>query len=120
MPQIKEMIELAEKITSATSPGNNRNNRGPATNFCLDMGVVMPLYILASQCGDSMIRRKAIALLHSISRQEGPWNSFFAAKAAERIMEIEESGSVRTNEGINDLDRVRLLSIEPFIGLGGI
>lgn len=117
MPQIKEMVELGEKVISSTSPGNNR---GPATIFCLDMGIVMPLYTLASQCGDPTIRRKAIALLHSTSRQEGPWNSFLVAKAAERIMEIEESVSGRTNDGTDGPDRVRPLSIEPFLGLDGI
>ena len=66
-----------------------------------------------------MIRRKAIALLRSTSRQEGLWNSFLIAKAAERIMEIEESVSGEMNDCIDGPNRVRPLSIQPFLELDG-
>ena len=112
-PQMLEMVELAEKVLSSTSPDNN----GSTTLFCLDMGVVIPLYVLATQCGDSMIRRKAITLLRSTSRQEGPWNSLLVAEAAERMMEMEGSVTGGTNactEG--SLERV---GIGPYLGLDG-
>ena len=85
MPQVKEMIMLGEKIISFMSSGSDRS-----TSFCLDMGYVIPLFSLASQCQDYALRRRGIALLRSTSRQEGLWNSGIAANAAERIMEIQE------------------------------
>jgi hypothetical protein len=88
MPQINEMIELSQRILSSTS---SSDSGGSTIFFCLDMGIVMPLYTLASQCEDSTIRRKAIALLRSTSRQEGPWNSVLVADAVERIMEFGET-----------------------------
>ena len=116
MPQIEEMVELGEKVLSSTSPGNNR---GPTTFFCLDMGIVFPLYTLACQCKEPTIRRKAIALLRSTSRQEGFWNSFDVAKAAEWIMEIEESVSGGTNDCTDGPNRMKPLKIEPWLGLDG-
>lgn len=88
LPQIKEMLILGEKIISSDSSGSTCT-----TMFCLDMGIVPPLYNLATLCKDSVIRRKAIALLRSTSRQEGIWNSLMSAEAAERLLVLEENGS---------------------------
>jgi hypothetical protein len=116
MPQINEMLELGNKVLSSTSPGNNR---GPTTFFCLDMGIVLPLYTLASQCGDPTIRRKVIVLLRSTARQEAFCNSFLVAGAIERIMETEENVSGLRNECINSPDEMIPVSIDSFFGLDG-
>ncbi|KUI67936.1 hypothetical protein VM1G_11480 [Cytospora mali] len=89
LPQMKEMIVLGEKLISSISINDDPKHQ--AASFCLDMGFVIPLYTVASQCQDTTIRRRAISLLRSTSRQEGLWNSLVVATAAERIMEIEES-----------------------------
>jgi len=86
--EMEEMVSLGEKITAFTLA-----NGGRTTSFCLDMGIIIPLYTVASKCRYSIIRQKAIALLRSIPRQEGLWNSRLVARVAERIMEIEESVS---------------------------
>lgn len=116
MPQINEMVELADKVLASTSPGNNRD---PTTSFCLDMGIVLPLYTLASQCGDPTIRRKVIALLRSTARQEAFCNSFLVAGAIEKIMETEENASRLENESVNGPDEGAPVSIDPFLGLDG-
>ncbi len=116
MPQFEEMLDLAEKVLSFIS---TTDDRGPTTFFCLDMGIVSPLYTLASQCGDPTIRRKAITLLRSTSRQEGLWNSFFVAKAIERIMDIEERALGGICGCTDDPDRVMPSNIEPLLGIDG-
>jgi hypothetical protein len=108
MPQMEEMVTLGEKIISFTSA-----NGGQTTSFCLDMGIVIPLYTVASKCRDYTIRRKAIALLRSTSRQEGLWNSWLVAKAAERIVEIEESILEGTDDGLHPA------SVHPILQLDG-
>lgn len=90
LPLVREILDLGEKIISASSSSNIFG--GKTTSFCLDMGYIIPIYTVASQCKDPIMRRRAIALLRSTSRQEGIWNSLLVAKAAERITEIEESG----------------------------
>ncbi|KAI0428932.1 hypothetical protein F5Y09DRAFT_357297 [Xylaria sp. FL1042] len=88
MPQLEEMIILGEKIVSFIS---SSDDSGEETNsFCPESGYVIPMYAVASNSRDLGIRRRAIAVLRSVSRQEGLWNSILVAKAAERVVEIEE------------------------------
>ncbi|KAI1084144.1 hypothetical protein F5B20DRAFT_523817 [Whalleya microplaca] len=112
LPHMKEMVTLGEKVVSSTSYGNDL--RGETTSFCSDMGFIIPLYTVASQCRDPILRRKAIALLYSTSRQEGIWNSRLVAKAAERIMEIEESVLGEMNAYT---DRSVFSSVQPILEL---
>lgn len=89
IPQMRQMTALGEKIVASISCGDPLGEQ--PTSFCLDTGFIIPLYTVATQCPDYTIRREAIAILRSTSRQEGIWNSFMIANVAERIMEIEES-----------------------------
>lgn len=114
MPQMEEILVLGEKIISSTSLDDDQRAQ---TTFCLDMGIIIPLHTVAIQCQDPLMRRKAIALLRSTSRQEGLWNSLLAAKAAERIMEIEESMLEETDDCTNYPDLARSPSVKPFFEL---
>ncbi|KAI0416123.1 hypothetical protein F5X98DRAFT_201127 [Xylaria grammica] len=116
MPQLEEMVLLGEKIVSSLSL---RGDNGEETiSFCLESGYIIPMYAVASNCRDLTIRRRAIAVLRSVHRQEGLWNSLLAAKAAERIIEIEERESRDVDAcadslGALDLSRTRpLLKID--------
>jgi len=114
MPQIEEILVLGEKIIFSTSHDDDQRAQ---TTFCLDMGIIIPLYTVASQCQNPLMRRKVIALLRSTSRQEGLWNSLLVAKAAERIMEIEETMLEETNACANCPDLARSPSVKPFFEL---
>jgi hypothetical protein len=114
MPQMEEILVLGEKIISPTSPGDDQRAQ---TTFCLDVGIIVPLFTVATQCQDPLMRRKAIALLRSTSRQEALWNSLLIAKAAERILEIEESMLEETNASTNRSDLARSPSVKPFFEL---
>ncbi|KAH8821247.1 hypothetical protein F5884DRAFT_659397 [Xylogone sp. PMI_703] len=64
---------------------------GPrSAKFTLDIGVIVPLYLVALKCRVSTVRRKAIALLLEWPRREGVWDSLFAGRIAEWVMNIEE------------------------------
>ncbi|KAK9781214.1 putative transcriptional regulatory protein [Seiridium cardinale] len=95
MPQFIEMVSLGEKIVSFASAGCETGRQPPS--FCLDMGYVIPLFTVASQCHEPALRRRAIVLLRSTWRQEGLWNSLVIAQAAERIMEIQETELMATS-----------------------
>jgi hypothetical protein len=114
MPQMEEILVLSEKIISSTSPDDDQRAQ---TTFCSDTGIIVPLYTVASQCQDPLMRRKAIALLRSTSRQEGLWNSLLVAKAAERILEIKESMWDETNACTNCPDLARSPTFKPFFEL---
>lgn len=117
MPYFKEMVALSEKIIASEA-----DSVFPTTSFCLDMGLIIPLYTVASQCHDPALRRNAITILRSTSRQEGLWNSLLIAQVAERIIEIEESrdgnmSTLQETAPVLDLDnrggRLRYLQYDP-------
>lgn len=61
-------------------------------SFALDLGIVPPLFVVATKCRHRKIRREAIRLLLSSPRREGMWDSILTGRVAQWIMEIEEEG----------------------------
>ena len=59
-------------------------------SFSADLGIVPPLYVVATKCRNPVIRRQAIQLLRSSSRREGMWDSELVARIGSWIMDIEE------------------------------
>jgi hypothetical protein len=99
LPQMKEIVRIGNRIISFSNNDTVGSTRLPS--FCLDIGFVIPLYTVASQTSCHSLRREAIALLRSVRRQEGLWNSMLVADAAQRIMEIEETLNVQLIGGSN-------------------
>ncbi|KAG9255348.1 uncharacterized protein F5Z01DRAFT_673299 [Emericellopsis atlantica] len=60
-------------------------------SFSAEMGIVPPLFVVATKCREGILRRKAIALLRSSSRREGMWDSGLAARVAQLVMDLEEA-----------------------------
>lgn len=63
-------------------------------SFSADLGIVPPLYLVATKCRDATTRRQAIQLLMSSARREGMWDSELIARIGIWIMQIEEEGAV--------------------------
>jgi hypothetical protein len=61
-------------------------------SFALDLGIVPPLFVVATKCRDRKLRREAVRLLLSSPRREGMWDSILCGKVGEWIMEVEEEG----------------------------
>ncbi|OWO98781.1 transcription factor Cys [Marssonina coronariae] len=59
-------------------------------SFALDLGIVPPLFVVATKCRDRRLRREAIRLLMSSPRREGMWDSILCGMAGQWIMTIEE------------------------------
>ncbi len=60
-------------------------------NFTFEMGVIPPLYFVATKCRVPSIRRAAISLLETTTpRREGIWIASLYAAVARRIVQIEE------------------------------
>lgn len=59
-------------------------------SFSADLGIVPPLFVVATKCRDPMVRRQAIQLLKSSSRREGMWDSELVARIGVWITSIEE------------------------------
>lgn len=100
------IVSLAEDIRSSSIDEKWK--------FSIDLGIIIPLYEVASQCRDPLVRRRAIAVLKKESRQEGVWNSLLVAKISERIVEIEERGleNVISCKDVPDWARINYVAPE--------
>ncbi|KAK4191428.1 hypothetical protein QBC35DRAFT_401657 [Podospora australis] len=58
--------------------------------FSADLGIVPPLYVVATKCREPHLRRQAIQLLRSSARREGMWDSELTAQIGIWITEVEE------------------------------
>lgn len=76
------------------------------------LGIIPPLFMVATKCRDTQIRRQAIELLHSTARVERGWTSCIATGLAKFVANQEEMMS----PGIASLDqvpaRIRLEEVE--------
>ncbi|EFY91558.1 C6 finger domain protein [Metarhizium acridum CQMa 102] len=87
------IVDSASEILSQVpkSPISDGGSPRHHVKFTLDMAVIHPLYITASKCRSSLIRRRAIKLLHLAPSLEGSWDAMAYAKIAERLMQLEEA-----------------------------
>jgi hypothetical protein len=88
-------------------------------SFALDLGIVPPLFVVATKCRDRKLRRDAISLLLSSPRREGMWDSILSGRVGQWIMNIEEQGlspyigsfDAATREVVPDHQRVMVKEI---------
>lgn len=69
-------------------------------SFSADLGIVPPLFVVATKCRDSLTRQQAIQLLRTSSRREGMWDSELCAQIGSWIAMVEEE-----DDGIVDFPR---------------
>ncbi|KAL9598623.1 MAG: hypothetical protein Q9219_004368 [cf. Caloplaca sp. 3 TL-2023] len=90
LPLCQELIDIAAVVIDAHKVTDGQSSIKPI--FQMDHSFVGPLFTVAHRCRDPFLRRKAIALLYKVPRQEGVWNSHLTARVAERLVHIEEEG----------------------------
>ncbi|PQK11916.1 hypothetical protein BB8028_0003g05360 [Beauveria bassiana] len=61
-------------------------------SFSADLGIIPPLFVVATKCRDPWLRRQAIQLLKSSARREGMWDSELTSNIATWVMQLEEQG----------------------------
>jgi hypothetical protein len=59
-------------------------------SFSADLGIVPPLFVVATKCRFPTIRRQAIQLLRSSARRESMWDSELTARIGQWVTTIEE------------------------------
>ncbi|KAL2760513.1 hypothetical protein ACRALDRAFT_2039138 [Sodiomyces alcalophilus JCM 7366] len=62
-------------------------------SFSADLGIVPPLFVVATKCRNPVTRRQAIQLLRSSARREAMWDSELTARIGDWIATIEEEGA---------------------------
>jgi hypothetical protein len=107
VPVFEKMVSLADEVVLLEC-----SEQAPPV-FSIDMGIIGPLYEVASKCRDPTIRRRAINIMKDAPRQEGIWNSSLVARVAERVVEIEEEGLGAVNCCADVPDWARLSDVDP-------
>ncbi|KAF5665337.1 hypothetical protein FHETE_6697 [Fusarium heterosporum] len=79
----ERILTLAETLWSETP------NCDVYSPLSLEPGIIVPVFMVAQRCRHPWLRRRAIALLYKLKRQEGMWFSDGAAAVSQKIMEIE-------------------------------
>ena len=59
--------------------------------FKSTLGILSPLFLVATKCRNPSIRDRAIKALHSSARRERTWNSCIATILAQFVVHVEES-----------------------------
>ena len=108
VPDGEEIVSLAESVVALEDSAATLET----PIFSFDISIVGPLYSVAHKCRDPFLRRRAIALLRSSPRQEGIWDSHMAARVAERIMTIEESGLGEIRSAMDLPDWARISDVQ--------
>ncbi|KAL7925389.1 hypothetical protein ACQKWADRAFT_283878 [Trichoderma austrokoningii] len=103
LPHFKEIVSLGWEVVGDDEkraapdccPDPQRCRQHHTHNikpsFSADLGIVTPLFVVATKCRDPIVRRESIRLLRSSSRREGMWDSELAANIGQWIMELEEA-----------------------------
>lgn len=87
-------------------------------SFSADLGIVPPLYVVATKCRNPVIRRQAIQLLRSSSRREGMWDSELTARIGTWVMDIEEDDGADMSPQQSPMDSSSEASAPSSLGSG--
>lgn len=81
-PEMWDIVDLCRKVLIEL--GGSGSPR-----FALDVGVVIPLYLVGIKSSVVSLRRDAQELLTNYPRREGLWDSVVSGKVVEWILEVE-------------------------------
>jgi hypothetical protein len=83
-------------------------------HFGFSLGLISPLFLIATRCRDPSLRREAVAVLRSTHQSEGCWDSCSAALIAEHVINIEERGLTvaQSATDITTFSRLRLVGAQ--------
>ncbi|KAI5461213.1 hypothetical protein BGZ63DRAFT_229855 [Mariannaea sp. PMI_226] len=119
----RDQLHSNDVADAFSGPGYSAPHIKP--RFAADLGIVPPLFVVATKCRDPITRRQAIRILQSSPRREGMWDSAMISRIATWVMNLEESavlaaepksgvacGNKRVPQVIPDEKRVMIQSVD--------
>lgn len=93
LPRFEAIISLIERFMADTN--NNKTSAAKSSALCstfsLESSLLPALWLTVLRCRDPGVRRRTISLLEKHPGREGLWDAKLYAKAARRVVEIEEA-----------------------------
>ncbi|KAM0495817.1 hypothetical protein ACHAP8_007722 [Fusarium lateritium] len=115
LPVFRRCVTMVDEVAL----GHPSYKESTKPRFTQDVAIIPILYIIGAKCRDPVVRRDVLRILRRQPLREAVWDSTAAARAVERIVEIEESkdgGGLRgTMEEIEVSQRVECVSWEQVI-----
>ena len=106
-------VYILDTVSSILEAPREKHPVSGDTPFSCELGIICPLFFIASNCREPLMRRKAVALLLSTRRREGRWESISAAVVAQRLIEIEEEGLEIVTQPSDIPESKRIAFVEP-------
>ncbi|KAF2261424.1 hypothetical protein CC78DRAFT_619475 [Lojkania enalia] len=91
LPEFKEIIRLSQDVARVRHSIPNHDFW--AGSFLLDLGLIVPLFLVLLRCRDSVLRRHAIDILNTW-HVECWWDPLLIVAIGRFIIEVEEEGMV--------------------------
>ncbi|CRG83255.1 hypothetical protein PISL3812_00606 [Talaromyces islandicus] len=110
LPKFQQCLVLAGDIVA-----HEQCSEWLQPTFTPEVGIVPVLYIIGVKCRHPIVRRQVLNILRRQTIREAVWNSIFAARVVERVIEIEEgeleeAGLTQGMERIPVWQRIETLS----------
>ncbi|KAL6231530.1 hypothetical protein BDW75DRAFT_219908 [Aspergillus navahoensis] len=106
--QFRRIIALAK--VCAEHHGTSSSSRSSLIGVPVSMGVIYPLYFVATKCRDSPIREEAVDLLSRTPYPDSVWEGRILAVVAQRAKEVEESG-LEDDQPVPEFKRIHVLGL---------
>ncbi|KAI6774229.1 hypothetical protein HG531_001078 [Fusarium graminearum] len=119
LPEFQRCVKMVDEVAF----GHQHQEGSPKPRFTQDVAIIPILYIIGAKCRDPIVRQEVLRILRQQRLREAVWDSAFAARAVERIAEIEQDkiggGCIKTMEEIEVSQRVECVSWEQVINNQG-
>lgn len=106
-PDFEEIVSRVENLTGTLGLKEGKPLGRETVPFSMELGVLHPLFFVATKCRDGQLRRRAISQLRKCGK-EGAWEGPIMAVVAEKVAEIEEAGS---SKRVNIVESARIHDI---------
>lgn len=108
--RFQSIVDLAEEILETWQMASQHFS----LLFSFDLGITPPMFLVASRCRNSKIRRKAVSLMFQSPFYHGVWRDQYSGLCAQRIVDLEEEGLVSLGKSVYvpEHRRIRKLSAD--------
>lgn len=113
--EFEGMVSSVERVTQSLALIDADPLDKESTPFTMELGIVYPLFFIASKCRESRLRRRAIAQLRKAGK-EGVWEGPIMAVVAKRMMQVEEKGLI---SGQRVPERNRIHKVQKIVDYDG-
>ena len=91
LPEFQDIVSRIDKLTTSLHLREGPPLKNEATPFTMELGIIHPLFFVATKCRDYRVRRQAINLLKRAGR-EGIFEGPIMAIISLRMAQMEEEG----------------------------